>query len=174
MFDFGKKWTPASFALEGGLGADLRVRTLTGLHFALVSGNTEAGLARLGIQGNPLGATSVAPPVPYALGLARDRCLAVSAQPLTAADGWHPEGFALTAASDAYVPLEFSGHALQQLLAEATTLDWSAPTRSAAIVFASLPAAASFHGTTHTLRLFLETPLLPALARWLETVCASR
>lgn len=172
MFDFGKKWTPASFALDGGFGVDLRVRTLAGLHLALVSGNTEAGLARLGIRGGPLGATAIAPAEPYALALARDRCLAVSPQSFTAADGWYPEGFALTAMNDAYVALEFSGRGLPDILAQATTLDWAQPTRSAAIVFAALPAAASFHGTAHTLRLFVETPLLPALARWLDETSA--
>ena len=168
MFDFGTKWTPASFGLEGAFGDDLRVRTLSGLHLALVSGNIEAGLARLGIRGSPLGNTAIAPAEPYALGLVRDRCLAISPQPLTAADGWHVEGFALTAMSDAYAVLEFNGRGLPGLLSEATTLDWTAPTRSAAISFATLPAAASFHGATHTLRLFIETALLPALARWLE------
>lgn len=172
MFDFGKKWTPASFTLEGGFGSDLRVRTLAGLHLALVSGNTEAGLARLGIRGGPLGATAIAPAEPYALGLARDRCLAVSSQPLTAADGWHPDGFALTSMSDAYGAVDFSGNGLPDLLAQATTLDWTQPTRSAAIVFAGLPAAASFHGAPHTLRLFIEAPLLPGLARWLQTASA--
>ena len=173
MFDFGKKWTPARFDLEGAFGEDLRVRMLSGLHLALVSGDTEAGLARLGIRGSPLGATAIAPPEPYALALARDRCLAISPRPLTAADGWYPDGFALTAMSDAYAVLEFTGRGLPDLLAEATTLDWTAPTRSAAINFATLPTAASFHGTLHTLRLFIELPLLPALARWLETRLAS-
>lgn len=174
MFDFGKKWTPASFTLEGAFGEDLRVRTLSGLHVALVSGNIGAGLTLLDIRVGPLGATSIAPAEPYALGLARDRCLAISPQPITAADGWYPEGFALTAMSDAYAVLEFTGRGLPGLLAEATTLDWTAPTRSAAISFATLPAAASYHGSGHVFRLCVETPLLPALARWLETALPSR
>ena len=174
MFDFGKKWTPASFTLEGAFGEDLRVRMPSGLHLALVSGNIEAGLTRLDIRVGPLGATSIAPAEPYALGLARDRCLAISPRPLTAADGWYPEGFALTAMSDAYAVLEFTGRGLPGLLAEATTLDWQAPTRSAAMSFATLPAAASYHGSGHGFRLCVEIPLLPPLACWLAASSASR
>lgn len=174
MFDFGKKWTPAEFTAPSLAGAtDITVMTVQGLSMALVSGETGKGLERLGIAGPPLGVTGIADEAPYALGVARDRCLAVSDQPITLEEGWHSEGFAVTAMTDGLTALEFSGAGLPRLLAQAATLDWTAPTRSAAIVFAGGGAFGSFVAGGHRLRLFVETPLLPVLQRWLAAVATN-
>ena len=169
MLDVGQKWSPAGFDPELSLPG-LSVRKVPGLHLALVSGNTSACLARLGIAGPPLGATALAEGDGFALAMARDRCLAVSATPFALEEGWHAEGYAFTEVTDGFTPLSVTGSALMPLLAHATTNDWDTPTRSAAISFAGLAAAAVFRGDKGGLWLFVETPQLPYLQRWLSAL----
>lgn len=172
MFDYGAKWTPASFG-TGVRSGEVTGALVGGLSLVLLSGNITSGLAAMGMREPPWGATSVATGSGFALAMARDRCLAVSLLPLAMEDGWHEDGYATTDVWDGFMVLELSGSALPSLLAQATSLDWSSSMRSAAISFAGLPAAAVFREDRHRLWLFLDTPNFPALQRWFATVIAA-
>ncbi len=172
MFDFTRKWTPARFdGSDDGAGSEMRI--VPGLQLLLLSGNTSSALLELGIQGQGLGATSVASGDAFALAIARDRLLVVASRPTLLDEGWRAGGFALTEATDGISIVEFSGTGLLRLLNMATTVDWEQPTRSAAISFAGLPAAAAFYHGKDRLWLFIETPLLPTLRAWFAIANAS-
>jgi hypothetical protein len=170
MFDFGAKWTPATPLAEGrhdleGVTVDVR----TALHLAFISGNFRAGLAALGLEPQPIGATAIARPPAYALAAARDRVLVVSEVPLASAEGWNAEGFAVTGMDGGLVALDLEGARLETLLGQATSFDWNATSRSAAIQFAGHFCLASRIGDRTRLRLLVETSLVEYVRHWIAS-----
>lgn len=171
MFDFGEKWTPAAPVGEWAIDAGaIEVRPRAGIFLYLMSGNLAAGLAELGLDPSPIGATSVAPAVPYALATARDRCLVVSPAPMPNADGWVSAGYATTEMTGGLAAIDLRGPGLSDILSQATTLDWRTPAKSAAISFAGVTAFASFLEHRDAVRIIVETPTVPYLCRWMQAV----
>ena len=100
---------------------------------ALVSGALDRALACLAPGAPLLGLLETQPATgPFALRIARDRALLCTAAPL-GQQGWH-DGWALSAADDAYVALHVSGPAAADLQAACMAPYQASP--SAMVIFA--------------------------------------
>lgn len=170
MLDFGQKWEPASFDETGFANTDtVNLVRAPSRQILMVSGNVGRGLASLGITTHPLGATDVIVEEPYAVALARDKCLAVVPSATSVEEGWHPDGYAVTDATDGYIGFDISGAGLSGLLKRATALDWSQPTRSSAISFGHATVVTAFLRDRDSIRLLIETPMVPSILLWIKT-----
>ena len=173
MFDFGSKWTPAAPLADDAIEADgLAIAFRSGMSLCLVSGDVSAALSRLGLGARALGITDAAEAADYALAIARDRCLVVTQMSRDVPEGWSDAGFCITDVTDGYVAVELAGPALQAILSQATTLDWTQPSRSAAIQFSGVTAYGSW-ASRGVARLFIETPMAPYLRAWLDLASRS-
>ena len=117
---------------------------------------------------------------PYAIRIAADRALLVTAGPLdTVAPGhsaWHDAGFAATDLGAAMIVLALLGPDAPALLARGTGVDlMAAPPASgggAAMLTAGVRVVAYRHGADG-LRLHVDRSMAPYLWRWLETAAAA-
>jgi sarcosine oxidase gamma subunit len=164
MLDRGLFWTPAA---AGAFSArDVAISVVSGLRQTLVSGVRPlaapfcAGLAPVGFSGIARGPT-------YAVALARDRLLVVSENPIEAAEGFDAAtATALTHVDDAWVILDLEGPELADLIAKATSLDFTDASPSASLIFAGLTCIAYRYERPSRLRLHIERPLAAAFAEW--------
>lgn len=149
-------WTGTAYE-----GRGIHVTTVTGLTQHLVSGN-------LAPFGESIGALGIADGARAAVRVARDRILAVNADPALVTPGWHAEGFAATDVSAMYHVFEIAGTGVPALLSEAILIDPENAGPSAAVVFAGLQAILYCLGSRETLRLHVERGHAAYLVNWLE------
>lgn len=167
MRDRGLFWSPAPDWTTARIDGDAySVRRVLGLGQALVSGDLDAALAELMPAAPEISLWSVAAAEPFAVRIGRDRTLLVSPGPLAAAPGWR-NGYVATPCDDAYAILEISGVALREIVAEGTSVDIEAGSRSAAVLFAGVTVFLYRIGP-ETARLHVEAPLAAYLWAWLE------
>lgn len=167
MRDRGTFWRPAPDRAAAGIEGDgFSARFVSGLGQTLVSGKLDAARAVL-LPGAPeVGLWGIAPQDGYGVRIARDRALLVTPSPLTVEPGWR-DGFAASPCDDAFAVIELSGDALPELVAEATSADLEAGSRSAAVLFAGLTVFL-YRTAPATARLHVESPLAACLWTWLE------
>lgn len=169
MRDLAKKWSPAPDWRTATIEAPgLAIRSLSGFSQRLVSGDLTAWYELSGMDGATVGAFAIAQGDRYALRVARDRILAVSATSFGIAPGWHPRGFAVTAFDAGLHIFEIEGSAMPSLFARATALDPEGATASAALLFAGAGALCCRHGQDDRLRVHIDRALAPYLWKWLE------
>lgn len=142
-------------------GRGIHVTTVAGLTQHLVSGN-------LAPFGESIGGLGIARGRRAAVRAARDRILAINADPDLVARGWHEEGFAVTDVSAMYHVFEISGAGVWALLREALLIDPGDAGPSAAVMFAGLHAVLYYQGDRETLRLHVERGHAAYLVNWLE------
>jgi sarcosine oxidase gamma subunit len=164
MRDFAAKWTALPDWATARLELpDLAVTSVDGLEQMLVSGDL-AALVAGGMT--PVGFNEIASGDPYAIRLARDRALVVSARPIPIGSGWDAAGYGMTVMTGGYHVFAFSGSGIGDLLARATTLDPASTGPSAAVRFAGADAIVYRHGAD-ALRVHVERGLAPYLWQWL-------
>lgn len=167
MRDRGLFWSPAPDWTTARIEGDgYSVRRVLDFRQTLVSGDLGAAFAQLMPGASEIGLWSVAQAEPFALRIGRDRALLVSPDPLAAAPGWR-NGYVATPCDDAYAILEISGVALREIVAEGTSVDIEAGSRSAAVLFAGVTVFLYRIGP-ETARLHVEAPLAAYLWAWLE------
>ena len=168
MADLGECWPKEPDWSAAPHAWGLEIRRVSDVFQTLVSGNLEAWSAgsRIGLDVAP------APGRDYAVRVARDRVLMVTAQPMASRPGWNASGHAATDLSGGYLLLEISGARLPELLSRATTLPGLDASPSAAIRFAGLDAIAYFVAQG-VLRLHVDRSLSGYLWSWLEAAGVS-
>jgi sarcosine oxidase gamma subunit len=149
-------WTGTAYE-----GRGIHVTTVSGLTQHLVSGNFSA-------YGESVGALGIVSGERAAIRVARDRILAVNAEPALVTPGWHAEGFAATDVSAMYHVFEITGSGVPALLGEALLIDPDNAGPSAALVFAGLQAILYCAGGRDTLRVHVERGHAAYLVNWLE------
>ena len=163
------KWSPApDWRTARLVRGDWQAAAVTGLWLTRLSGDLDAVFAKLDRQPASVGLWEIADPDYAAIRIGRDRAVLVSTAPVALALGWHPEGFAVSDASDSYIVMGFSGEGVRALIAEATSADFETGSPSASILFAAVPALLYRTGESEA-RLHVEASLAPFLWRWLET-----
>lgn len=167
MHDRGQFWNPQPDWGTARIERDgYSVRGIPGLGQTLVSGNLDAALADLMPGAPEIGLWSVVEAESFAVRIGRDRALLVSPAPLDIAPGWR-NGYVATPCDDACAILEVSGTALREIVAEGTSVDIEAGSRSAAVLFAGVTVFLYRTGP-ETARLHVEAPLAAYLWAWLE------
>ena len=168
MHDRGRFWSPApdfSQAPAGG-GDGWSARRRPGLGQTLLSGDLNSAIAALSPGAAEVGLWAVADAPAYAVRAARDRALLVTPAPLDLEPGWR-DGYVATPCDDAYAVIELSGPAIVDIIAEATAVDLGGGSRSAALLFAGVPALL-YRSDPDTARLHVEAPLAAYIWTWLE------
>ncbi len=165
MHDRGNFWRPAPAVTDQIRRPGLEARFVTGLGQTLVTGNLDAASATLASDAPEIGLWGLASEGKYSVRIARDRALLVSPTPLAVAAGWR-NGYVATPCADAYAILDLSGEELPQVIAEATSVDLDAGSRSAAILFAGVTVFL-YRASHSTARLHVESPLAAYLWTWL-------
>lgn len=155
-------WQAAVIAVPG-----LAIRSLLGLNQYLVSGDLSAWSKVSGMTGQGTGAFGKAGGDAYAVQVARDRLLVVSAGPIDVEPGWYDAGFGVTVVSAGLQIFEVEGSAINALVARATTLDPNKPSASAAISFAG--ADAVVYRYDEKLRIHVDRGLGTYLWSWMQT-----
>ncbi len=167
MRDRGQFWSPQPDWGTARIERDgYSIRRVPGLGQTLVSGNLGAALNELMPDAPEAGLWSVMEVDNFSVRIARDRALLVSPAPLGVMSGWR-NGCAVTPCDDAYAILEVSGAALREIVAEGTSVDIEAGSRSAAVLFAGVTVFLYRTGP-ETARLHVEAPLAAYLWAWLE------
>lgn len=167
MRDRGKFWTPAPDWRTARIERDgLSARRIAGLGQTLISGNLRAGVAALAPGAPEAGLWSLLETDRYLVRIARDRGLLVTSESLHVAPGWR-EGYVATPCDDAYAVIELAGDRLANVMAEATSADLEAGSRSAAVLFAGVTVFLYRAGAS-TARLHVESPLASYLWKWLD------
>lgn len=136
MADLGECWSSEPDWGAAPRAWELEIRRVDNVFQTLVSGNLKAWSAGSRIELDVSPATGL----DYAVRIARDRLLAVTAQPLASRPGWDAGGHATTDVSGGHLLLEISGARLPALISRATTLPGLDGSPSAAIKFAGLDA----------------------------------
>jgi hypothetical protein len=142
-------------------GRGIHVTTVHGLTQHLISGNFSP-------FGTDIGALGTASGDRATVRVARDRVLAINADPALVAPGWHVEGFAATDVSATYHVFAISGAGVPDLLREALLIDPDNAGPSAAVMFAGLHAILYCVESRETLRLHVERGHAAYLVNWLE------
>lgn len=167
MDDRGQFWNPEPDWATARIERDrYSVRRVLGLGQTLASGNLGAALADLMPDAPETGLWSVMEVDNFSVRIGRDRALLVSPAPLDITPGWR-NGYVVTPCDDAYAILEISGAALREIVAEGTSVDIEAGSRSAAVLFAGVTVFLYRTGP-ETARLHVEAPLAAYLWAWLE------
>ncbi|WP_269932816.1 hypothetical protein [Aminobacter sp. HY435] len=168
MRNLAEKWAVVPDWNTAVIGRpDLAIRSLQGLHQSYVSGDLAAWSDVSGIALQPVGAFGVASGDAYAVRVARDRLLVVSASPSAVAPGWHEGGFAVTTVSAGLQIFEVEG-AWSEIVARATPLDPGATSASAAMAFAGIDAVVYRHG--EMLRVHVDRGLATYFWTWAAAV----
>lgn len=140
----------------------LRITPVTGLHQTLVSGALDAWSRHSRIpRTDPPGIDR-----DYAIGIARDRVLAVTRGPANTCVGWHAEGFAVTPIHDGLLVLDIVGLGLADLLCRAMTVPLPENGASAAVRFADLDGIA-YRMPDEGMRLHVQAVFAAHLSLWL-------
>lgn len=136
----------------------------------IVSGNVNAFLSRRGLH--PLGARDCSENDTYALRLAPERVLYVSADAAPIDQGWSQAGYAVADMTDGTVLCDVSGPRALELLQQGTSYDLTStdtrPNESCNILFAGLRVA--IVRRDEGWRLHIERPYATALWSWFHTV----
>lgn len=120
--------------------SDLRIAALPPAGATLLSGDLDAALAAFAPDAPRIGLGGMTGAPPYLLVIARDRGCLVTPAPLDAEPGWHPQGFALTQADDAWAFFAITGTGADALIAQGCAADIDSGSPSAATHFAGHPA----------------------------------
>jgi len=167
MRDLAEKWSVVPDWRVAAIDAPhLAVRTVSGLHQLIVSGDLAAWSRKSKLKGEGVGAFGHAGGGRYAVRLARDRLLAVSDAALKVPQGWHAEGFGVTEVGAGLHVFEIEG-AADDLLARGTTLDPDKGSASAALLLAGVGAVVYRH--EDRTRVHVDRALAPYLWKWMET-----
>lgn len=167
MHDLALKWTsPPDWASATLSAPGVEIRSLPGLIQSFVSGDLEAWASASCMAARGIGAFGAATGDSYCVQVARDRLLAVSANDLQVAPGWHEAGFAITPVGAALHVFEARGASLAALSARAVTLPEEAGSPSAALVFGGVHAVVYSHDDT--LRVHVDRSLAAYLWVWME------
>ena len=167
MRDRGRFWTSAPDMAKAGIAGDgFFARFRAGLGQTLISGKLDIAISALAPGTPEAGLWDLAQEERVCLRIARDRALLVSATPLDLTPGWR-DGFVATPCDDAYAVIEMSGPAMPNVIAEGTSADIEANSRSAAVLFAGVPVLLYRIGAD-TARIHVESPLAAYLWTWLE------
>ncbi len=165
--DRGQFWTPApdwgTAILES---PGWRARRVGGLVQTLVSGDLDAARDMLAPGGGEVGLWGIAGDGAAVVRIGRDRALVVSGSPPVVAAGWHG-GFAASPCDDLYAVLEIAGAGLAEVIAEGTSADLAAGSRSAAVLFAGVPCLLYRTGE-QAARLHVESPFAAYIWTWLQ------
>lgn len=165
--NLAERWPPApdwtAAAIEG---PGFVVRSVAGLHQALVSGDLDAWNGASGLSGPGVGALALASGPAYQARVARDRLLAVSTKPFGPGPGWHAAGFAVTSVDAGLHVFEVEGPGVDGVVARATALDPGATSPSAALHFAGVTAIAYRHDKRDRLRVHIDRGLAAYLWEW--------
>jgi hypothetical protein len=162
------RWPPARSG--AGLLIDtprLEARRRSEVGQTLISGDLEAAAAQLAPGAPMLGLYAPAPEGAHALRIGRSSALLVSPAPLVVADGWR-EGWCATCVDDGWAAIDVSGAGAPLALAEGTSADLTAGSRSAAVIFFGLRGLLA--RTASGFRIHVETPWLETLLAWLDGV----
>ena len=171
MRDLAEKWAPVPDWKKVSIQFDgTTIGTVAGLSQLLVSGDISAWSRASGIASAPAGASPVITGDRYAVRLARDRILAVSAGPFDIASGWHEDGFAVSSVNTGLHIFEIDGPRMLEVLAHAMMLDPKGSTASAAMLFAGLNAFVYRYSSAGCVRVHVDSGLAPHLWQWLEQV----
>ena len=149
-------WTGTAYE-----GRSIHATSVAGLTQYLVSGN-------LAPFGDSIGGLGIARGERSAIRVARDRILAINADPALVARGWHEEGFAVTDVSAMYHVFEISGAGVPALLREGLLIDPDNAGPSAAVMFAGLHAILYCVESRDRLRLHVERGHAAYVVNWLE------
>jgi hypothetical protein len=172
MRNLAEKWSATPDWQSAVITAPgLVVRSISGLHQLLVSGDLGAWSLACGMDGNGVGAFGAARGDRYAARLARERLLAVSDSPFDITTGWHDQGFAVTVISSGLRIFEVKGTAIDAFIARGTTLDPKQASASAALSFAGISAVVYRHGDG--LRIHVDRGLAVYLWTWMGEVANS-
>ncbi|MGD9915027.1 MAG: hypothetical protein AB7S80_13170 [Rhizobiaceae bacterium] len=168
MRDHEETWARLPSSPSGIDRAGITVRELGGLSQLLVSGEIGKAARLAGIDGTGVGALGSASGERYAVRVARDRMLIVATAALSIGDGWHEDGFAVTAMSAGLTVFEIGGDLADDVVRRATTLSLSNPGPCAATRFADINGFLYRH--EGALRLHVDRGLAAYVWQWLETL----
>ena len=135
---------------------------------ALLGGDIGAAIAALAPEAPEIGLFEVADAPRHLIRIARDKALLVAAAPIEMSFGWNAGGWSATPADSMNWWFDLSGPETRRVLAEATAADLELGSRSAAILFAGVPALI-YRSAVDVARLAVETGFAPYVWRWLET-----
>lgn len=166
MRDRGKFWTPAPAEDAVLSGRGFEARCVNGLGQTLLSGDVHAAVSALAPSADEVGLWDIASGEACSVRLSRDRALLVTRKRLDIAPGWR-DGFVATPCDDAYAVVDFLGDEREEIIAEAASANLEAGSRSAALLFAGVPALL-YRIATDVARLHVERPLLAYIWAWLE------
>lgn len=168
MGDLAQKWTAAPDWHQAVVElSGLAVRSRAGLHQYLVSGNLDAWSSASGLPARGAGAFGITGGDRYAVQVARDRVLVVSATPLDIGNGWHEQGFGVTEISAGLHVFEGEGPGLPELIARATPVDPYRASASAAMLFGGVNAIVYRYDAG--LRIHVDRSLATYLWSWIGT-----
>jgi sarcosine oxidase gamma subunit len=163
------KWTPVpDWALAGIEREDWSARPVATHWAALIGGDISKAIAALAPQAPEIGLFGVADTPRRVLRIARDKALLVAAAPIDMTFGWNVGGWSTTPADSMYRSFDLSGREMRRVLAEATAADLELGGRSAATLFAGVPAIL-YRSAIDVARLAVEIGYAPYVWRWLET-----
>ena len=171
MHDRGRFWTPAPApGREQFTARGVTIERVSALSQFLLSGPQRFATGCLAAIPSPVGFSGVASGATYAVAVARDRALIVSAKPLSLREGWDAgASTAVTVMDDAFLVLDLHGPGLVDVLSKATTLVGSDASPSASVTFAGFPTVAYRYQRADVLRVHVERPLAAGLREWLRT-----
>ncbi|MFX0541087.1 hypothetical protein ACEWPM_005055 [Roseovarius sp. S4756] len=145
---------------------DLRVTCAPMPAAMLISGDLKAAVAAVSPDAPMLGLGGQTGGGAWAGRIARDRALLVSDAPITAASGWHADGYAMTPADDLWQVFTLTGPAAARVIAEGTAADIEAGSPSAAVLFAGQTCLLLRRGEATLI--CAETSRAWAMAEWLD------
>jgi sarcosine oxidase gamma subunit len=163
------KWTPVpDWSAAMIEREDWRARPASLRWAALIAGDIAKAIAALAPGAPEIGLWQVAAAPRHVLRIARDKALFVASEPLDMTFGWNAGGWSATPADSMFRLFDLSGPAMRRVIAEASAGDLDLGSRSAAILFATVPALL-YRGAPDVARLAVETGFAPYVWRWLET-----
>lgn len=167
-YDAATKWAPPpDWATATVVANDWSARPLPGLYRLLVSGDISAAVSTLAPGCTEVGVWGVTSLESALLRIGRDRALMVSTQRPSVTPRWHPSGFAISTADDAWMTLAISGEGAERLIREMTSVDLEGGSPSAACLLCGL-SALLHRDPDRTAMIHVETGHAPYLWRWLE------
>ena len=172
MDDRGRFWLPVPDWRTASLdGEGWRARRIPDVRQTLVSGDLGAARSVLAPGLVEVGLWEIAESGAAVVRIARDRALIVSiSSPPMAAPGWH-DRFAVSPCDDLYAVLEISGASVADVVAEATAVDFTDGSRSAALLFAGV-SCLLYRSGPQTARLHVESPFAAYIWTWLAGIAA--
>ena len=132
-------WTDEPLTIEESLQVgDSKISLVSNPAFAyFVTGNLEKVMPKLGLGKNSLGFGSDRKGAEnFAVRINRNTILAIVNEQMQS--GWNEGGFAVSEASDAYMPIKISGPQMAQILAQCGIADIDQASSSAATLFAGV------------------------------------